>query len=59
MRVKLLMKIDRFETTARYRFGPGGKPFLMESTSDMSGSGMGREGTMRNTTTYSDYRAVR
>jgi hypothetical protein len=59
MRVKLLMKIDRFETTARYRIGPGGKPFLMESTSDMSGSGMGREGTMRNTTTYSDYRAVR
>ena len=59
MRVKLLMKIDRFENTARYRIGPGGKPFLMESSSDMSGSGMGREGTMRNTTTYSDYRAVR
>jgi hypothetical protein len=59
MRVKLLMKIDRFETTARYRIGPGGKPFLMESSSDMSGSGMGQEGTMRNTTTYSDYRAVR
>ena len=59
MRVKLLMKIDRFENTARYRIGPGGKPFLMESSSDMSGSGLGREGTMRNTTTYSDYRAVR
>ena len=59
MRVKLLMKIDRFENIARYRVGPGGKPFLMESTSDMSGSGMGQEGTMRNTTTYSDYRAVR
>ena len=59
MRVKLLMKIDRFETTVRYRIGPGGKPFLIESSSDMSGSGMGQEGTMRNTTTYSDYRAVR
>ena len=59
MRIKLLMKVDRFETTARYRIGPAGKPFLMESTSDMSGSGMGREGTMRNTTTYSDYRSVR
>jgi hypothetical protein len=59
MRVKLLMKIDKFETTARYRIGPGGKPFLMESASDMTGSGMGREGTMRNTATYSDYRAVR
>lgn len=59
MRVKLLMKIDKFETTARYRIGPGGKPFLMESSSDMTGSGMGREGTMRNTTSYSDYRSVR
>jgi hypothetical protein len=59
MRMKLLMKIDKFETTARYRIGPGGKPFLIESSSDMSGSGMGQEGTMRNTTTYSDYRAVR
>ena len=59
MRVKLLMKIDRFETTTRYRIGPGGKPFLMESSSDMTGSGMGQEGTMRNATTYSDYRAVR
>jgi hypothetical protein len=59
MRVKLLMKIDKFETTARYRIGAGGKPFLMESASEMTGSGMGQAGTMRNTTTYSDYRAVR
>ena len=59
MRVKLLMKIDRLENTARYRVGPGGKPVLTESTSDMSGSGMGQEGTMRSTTTYSDYRPVR
>ena len=59
MRIKLLMKIERFHTESRYRIGPGGKPFLMESSSEMSGSGMGREGTMRNTTTYSDYRAVR
>ena len=59
MRVKLLMKIDRLENIARYRMGPGGNPVLTESTSDMSGSGMGQEGTMRNTTTYSDYRAVR
>ena len=59
MRVKLLMKIDQFETVARYRIGPGGRPLLTESTSEMAGSGLGREGTMRNTTTYSDYRAVR
>ncbi len=59
MRVKLLMKIDRFETVARYRVGPGGRPLLTESTSEMTGSGMGQQGTMRNTTTYSDYRPVR
>ncbi len=58
MRLKLVMKLDKFETSARYRLGPGGKPFLMESTSEMAGSGMGREGTMQTTTTYSDYRAV-
>ena len=59
MRVKLLMKIDRLENIARYRIGPGGKPVLTESTSDMSGSGMGQEGTMHTATTYSDYRPVR
>ena len=59
MRLKLLMKVERFHTEARYRIGPGGRPFLMESSSEMSGSGMGREGTMRNVTTFSDYRSVR
>jgi hypothetical protein len=59
MRLKLVMKLDKFETTARYRPGPGGKPFLMESTSEMAGSGMGQEGTIRSTMTYSEYRAVR
>ena len=59
MRVKLLMKIDRMENIARYRIGPGGKPVLAEPSSEMSGSGLGQEGTMRNTTTYSDYRAMR
>ena len=59
MRVKLLMRIDRLETIARYRIGPGGKPVLTETTSDMAGSGMGQEGTIRNAATYSDYRAVR
>lgn len=56
MRIKLLMKIERFESTARYRIGPDGKPVLAEGTTDMAGSGMGKEGTMRATTTYSDYK---
>ena len=43
MRIKLLMKLERYESTARYRVGPEGKALLMEQTSDMSGSGMGME----------------
>ena len=59
MRLKLVMKLDKFESTARYRMGPDGKPFLMEQTSDMAGSGLGMEGKMRTEVTYSDYQAVR
>jgi hypothetical protein len=58
-RIKLVMKLNSFESTARYRMGPEGKPLLVEQTSDMTGSGMGQEGRMRTVTTYSDYRAVR
>lgn len=58
MRLKLIMKLERFESTARYRIGPEGKPLLMEQTSDMSGSGMGQEGGAHTVATYSDYRAV-
>ncbi len=50
--------IDRYETTFRYRIGPGGKPFLTETTSDLFGSGLGLEATLHTATTYSDYRLV-
>ena len=58
MRIKLLMKLDRFESTARYRIDAGGKPVLVGATSNLSGSGMGQEGTIHTAITYSDYRAV-
>jgi hypothetical protein len=58
MRLKLIMKLDQFESTARYRMGPEGKPLLMEQTSDMSGSGMGQEGGAHTVATYRDYRAL-
>ncbi len=58
MRIKLLIKLDRFESKARYHLGPDGKPVLIEQTSDMSGSGMGKEGQGHTVTTYSDYRAI-
>jgi hypothetical protein len=59
MRLKLIMKLDQYESTARYRMGPEGKPLLIEHTADMSGSGMGQEGKGHTVVTYSDYRAVR
>ena len=58
-RLKLIMKLDRYESTARYRVGPEGKPLLVEHTADMSGSGMGQEGKVHTVATYSDYRAVK
>jgi hypothetical protein len=57
-RIKLLMKLDRYESTSRYRIGPEGKPLLVENTSEMSGSGMGQEGKGHTVITYSDYRSV-
>lgn len=58
MRIKLLMKLEAYESIARYHIGPEGKPLLTEQTADMSGSGMGQEGRGHTVITYSDYRAV-
>jgi hypothetical protein len=58
MRMKLIMKLDKYEFSARYRIGPEGKPLLVEQTTDMSGSGMGQEGRSHTVVTYSDYRVV-
>jgi len=59
MRIKLLMKLERYESTARYRIGPEGKPLLVEQTADMIGSGLGQEGRGHTVIVYSDYRAVK
>jgi hypothetical protein len=59
MRLKLIMKLEHYESTARYRMGPEGKPILVEHITDMSGSGLGQEGTVHQVATYSDYRAVK
>ena len=58
LKPKRVHVIDRYETTFRYRIGPGGKPFLTATTSDLFGSGLGLEATMHTATTYSDYRLV-
>ncbi len=58
MRVKLIAKIERYEATNRYRMGPEGKPLLMEQVSDVSGSGLGKTGSVHTAITYSDYRSL-
>jgi hypothetical protein len=59
MRLKLIMKLERYESTSRFRMGPGDKPLLVEQIADMSGSGLGQEGTVHQVITYSDHRSVR
>ena len=59
MRLKLIMKLEHYESTARYRLGPEGKPQLVEQVADMAGSGMGQEGKVHTVITYSDYRSAK
>lgn len=58
-RIKLIAKIDRFETVTRYRLMPNGKPALSELTSEMSGSMLGQTGSIRTRIVYSDQRPAR
>jgi hypothetical protein len=58
-RIKLIMKLDHYESTSRFRMGPEGKPVLVEQVADVTGSGMGQEGRLHQVITYSDYRAVK
>ena len=59
MRIKILMKLERYESTSRYRMGSEGKPLLVEQTAEMNGSGLGQQGQRHTVITYSDYRAVK
>ncbi len=57
-RVKMIAKIERFETTVRYRQMPDGKPVPLELASEMSGSLLTKEGRVRTRITFSDQRSV-
>jgi hypothetical protein len=58
-RIKLIMKLDYYQSTSRFRMGPDGKPVLVEQVADVNGSGMGQEGRLHQVITYSDHRAVK
>ena len=58
-RIMLVMKLQHYESTSRFRLGPDGKPILVEQVADVTGSGMGQEGRLHQVITYSDYRAAK
>lgn len=58
-RILLVMKLEQYESTSRFRLGPEGKPVLVEQVADMTGYGLGQEGRLHQVITYSDYRAVK
>ena len=58
MRLKLIAKLESYDSTSRYRLGPEGKPVLIEQIADLSGSGMGQKGKAHIVITYTDYRVV-
>ena len=57
-RIKLIMKLEQYESTSRFQMGPNGKPVLVEQIADVTGSGLGQKGRLHQVITYSDYRAV-
>lgn len=58
-RILLVMKLEQYESTSRFRLGPDGKPVLVEQVADVTGYGLGQEGRLHQVITYTDYRAVK
>lgn len=56
VRLKLVAKIEKFESTNTYRLQGDGKPVPVEQVSDMNGSMMGKSGRIRTTISYTDHR---
>ncbi len=57
-RIMLVAKVERVEATQTFRLMPDGRPVPIESVVEMKGAMMGKAGTSRTVTTYSDWRAV-
>jgi hypothetical protein len=57
-RMMLVAKVDRVEGVTRYKLMPDGRPVPAEQVTIMTGSMMGKSGTIRTVSTYSDHRPV-
>ncbi len=58
-RMMLVAKVERMDSTTIYRLMPDGRPVIAGSTADMSGSMLGKSGSFKLRTSFSDMRAVR
>ncbi len=57
-RMMLVARVERFEASQRFRAGADGRPVPVEFVTEMVGSMMGKAGSVRTVTTFSDVRAV-
>ena len=58
-RLKLVAKVEKMESTTRYRMMPEGIPAPVEQVSDMHGSMLGKTGRIRTVLTYSEHARAR
>jgi len=58
-RMMLVAKVDRVEGVTRYKLMPDGRPVPAEQVVVMTGSMMGKSGSIRTIISYGDHRAVR
>jgi hypothetical protein len=58
-RIALIAKVESLTAFANYRLMPDGRPVLQSSGSDMSGSAMGKSGSMKSRSSYAGHQPVR
>ena len=58
-RMALVAKIERFAFTTTHRLTADGRPVMVETEADMAGSLLGKAGSFKTRTIYSDVRAAR
>lgn len=57
-RMMLVARVDKVEAVQSYRLLPNGTPAPLDSTVEMTGAMMGKSGSIRTTTSFTDVRAA-
>lgn len=58
-RMMMVAKIERVDATSLYRMLPDGRPVIVSTNSDMTGSVLGKSGSFKSRVSYTDMRAAR